>query len=288
MKALIDGDVLLYRSCWACQKTHYTHRKTGEFFDGKLKARKWYQDEYLDGFKRDKKAPLPDWDLDWDIVEEIEPFKNVKFLLNNYIKEICDVGKAEEYAVYLSPPRNFRHDIAKTAEYKAGRPPPPHHIEEARAHMFRVHKAEVGDNIEADDLLGLNQTTDTFIASVDKDLLMIPGRHYDIVKKTKQIVDLLAADDWFFMQLIMGDKTDNIKGLAGYGPKKAQDLVASYAGDMIGLVQDIEELYTMQYGSRGKDVMIEHAQLVYILRPGDEPGKEQWRKMLLLDEQQGT
>ena len=275
MKCLIDGDVILYRSCWVCQKTHYTHKETGEFFDGKMKAKKYLINEL--GLIVDKEY---DWDADWDIVEEIEPFKNVKFLLNNYIKEICELTKSEDYEVYLTPSKTFRHDIAVTAPYKAGRPPPPHHKEEARAYLFKAHKAQEGNNIEADDLLGLNQTTETCIASVDKDLYMIPGRHYDIVKQEKLLIDLQAADDWFFTQLISGDRTDNIKGLSGYGAKKAADIVAAFDGDHMGLVQHISELYEAEYG--GPEAMIEHAQLVYILRPGDKPGEEQWRDLLLL------
>jgi 5'-3' exonuclease len=275
MEALIDGDVILYRSCWVCQKTHYTHQATGEFFDGKKKAKDWFKETYDD---------LPDFETGWDIVEEIEPFKNVKFLMNNYIDEICKLTKSETYRVFLSPSENFRHKIAVTQPYKANRPPAPHHKDEARAYLLKAHKAEVGKNIEADDLLGLHQTTETCIASVDKDLYMIPGRHYDIVKQEKLLMDPLSADDWFFTQLITGDRTDNIRGLQGYGPAAARRLLDSFSGDRKGLVQEIEELYVDQYGPDGKAVMIEHAQLVYILRPGDSKGREAWRTMLFLDE----
>lgn len=271
--ALIDGDIILYRSCWACQKTHYTHKETGEFFDGKLKAKKWYKETY---------SADPDWDS-WEIEEEVEPFKNVKFLLDHYVSEIMGEGKADQFKLYLSPSKCFRDDIAVTAPYKAGRPPPPHHKEAAKDYLIKRYNAVIGDNLEADDMMGLAQTTDTFIASIDKDLYMIPGKHYDIVTKEKRMIDIQSADDWFFTQLIAGDRTDNIKGLPKYGIKTATTIVNDFAGDHVSLVEEIEELYKENYPN-GREVMIEHAQLVYILRPGDTPGKEQWRRLLLLDD----
>jgi len=280
MKALIDGDILVYRSSWVCQKTHWTHKDTGEFFDGKMKAKTWFKDI----------CPEQTFDEDeWDVVEEIEPWRNCKFLLNNYVYEILKNTHSDEQQIFLTKGKCFRHDVAVTQPYKANRPPPPHHKDQAVKYLEEKWRAVHQPQLEADDLLGLNQTTETIIASVDKDLYMIPGLHYDIVKKEINEFDLLAADDWFFMQLIMGDRTDNIKGLSGtrsnpgLGKAGAEKIMREHAGDTAGLVRTIEQLYKERYGDdEGTEVMIEHAQLVYILRKGDEPGKEQWRDLLML------
>ena len=278
MKALIDGDIILYRSCWVCQKTHWTHKDTGEFFDGKMKAKQWFNEI----------APEQDFNEDdWDQVEEVEPFKSVKFLIDNYIREIRSETHSNSHELYLTEGKCFRDDIAVTKPYKAGRPPPPYHKDEAKKYMYTKLNGIAQPRLEADDLLGLNQTEDTVIASVDKDLYMIPGAHYDIVTKQMIYMDLLASDQWFLLQLMMGDRTDNIQGLPGVGKKTAEAELARFDGDHHGLVNRIKEMYNNAYED-GHAALIEHAQLVYILRRGDSPGKEQWRKLLLLEEETQT
>ena len=275
MHVLVDADILVYRMAWACQKTHYQHKEKGEFFDTKTKAKAWLKDE------------LMEWDeSEWDITDEIEPWKNCKFLIDVAMSEILRNCGTDEYTCFLTPPNTFRYDIAVTRPYKAGRAPPPHWKDEAVKYFINSYNAVLNDQrLEADDMLGLSQTTDTVIASIDKDLYMIPGKHYDIVKKTHMEVDMQAADDWFFTQLLSGDiSTDNIVGVPGIGNVKAKKLVAEFQGDHYGLVEEIEQLYELHYPGLGMDVMQEMAQLVYILRKGDTKGFEQWRKLLLLDE----
>jgi DNA polymerase-1 len=274
MKALIDGDIILYRSCWVCQKTHWTHKETGEFFDGKMKAKNWFKEI----------CPEQEFNVEeWDQVEEIEPFKSVRYLIDNYVREIERETHSDSTELYLTEGKCFRDDIAVTKPYKAGRPPPPFHKDEAKAYMYKKHKATSKARLEADDLLGLNQTTETVIASVDKDLYMIPGKHYDIVTKEMIEMDLLSSDQWFMLQLMMGDRTDNIQGLPGVGKKTAEAVLMEFDGNHVGLVNRIKEMYNNAYED-GLAALIEHAQLVYILRAGDSPGNEQWRKLLLLEE----
>jgi len=287
--ALIDGDIIVYRMAWAVQKTHYTYKPMDELFEGKKLAKDWYK-EFIGG-----DPDFEDYDT-WDIVDNLEPWPNCKFLVDNCIRQIMEKTGADNKAIFLSPKETFRHKIAVTQPYKGGRPPPPFYRDKIGKYLIERYDAECGNKVEADDLLGMYQTTDTIIVSIDKDLHMIPGQHYNFVKDEWAEIDLLAADDWFFIQLIMGDRTDNIRGLSGtrqepgLGLAGARDLVASFAGDHKGLVENILGLYEQKYGTaanhykEGEKVMIEHAQLVYILRKGDTPGKEQWRDLLLLNE----
>jgi len=77
------------------------------------------------------------------------------------------------------------------------------------------------DHLEADDLLGLNQTRNTCIVSIDKDLDMIPGWHYNHVKEVLYYVTEWDAIYNFYYQLLIGDPSDNIKGAKGIGKAKA-------------------------------------------------------------------
>ena len=58
--------------------------------------------------------------------------------------------------------------------------------------MQSRYGAQVIDGMEADDALALAQTDKTAIATIDKDLLMVVGRHYNYVKQTWQDVTCLG------------------------------------------------------------------------------------------------
>jgi hypothetical protein len=291
--ALIDADIIVYRAAWAVQKTHYTHKETGEFFDGKAKAKKWLTEAF--DMKVSKEYV---WEDEWDMVEEIEPWKNCQFLLDNFVAGIMKGTQADNKVLYLSPSSTFRHVlevdtriyIPPELEYKGNRADSPHFKDQAREYLIKRYHAEVGKNIEADDMLGLNQNEDTVIASIDKDLLMIAGKHYDILSEERTLVGKNQGDRWFFAQLIAGDRVDNMKGIPGYGVKTAKKLVDSLAweNDYSDLVEKIEDLYDEHYEvdshdgtiNSGRPAMLAMAQLVYILQVGDTPGKEKWRTLL--------
>ena len=86
--------------------------------------------------------------------------------------------KSTEYKAYLTGPDNFRKTIYP--EYKANRTAPkPIHLKDLQKYAIKHMGAEMApDTLEADDALGINQTDDTMIVSLDKDLLMIPGKHF--------------------------------------------------------------------------------------------------------------
>jgi hypothetical protein len=284
--ALIDGDIIVYRMAFACQKNIYTHKPTGEFFQGISKAKEWYK-EYA-GFHNQKKFKAKEWlDREWNESEwsselDVEPVGNCYFLIDNLLQRILDATGADKCKIFLSPKECFRDKIATVAVYKGNRKQePPVHKEAAREYLVHWYGAEEPENIEADDAMGLEQTTETIICSVDKDLLQIPGRHYNFVEELEYCVDIYEGDCWFLQQLISGDPTDNIKGLPGLGEAKAAHIVESCAGDHAGLVEYIEALYEDAYPGKGREIMEETAQLVYILRKGDVLGEnEQWRDLL--------
>ena len=93
------------------------------------------------------------------------------------------------------------------------------------------------DDMEADDVVSIwaqecadNGITYT-VVHIDKDLDMIPGRHYNFVKDRLYLVEPDAAYYNFMMQCLTGDSADNIKGVPGLGPKKAAALLQPYIGN---------------------------------------------------------
>ena len=64
-------------------------------------------------------------------------------------------------------------------------------------------------------------------AHVDKDLNQIAGWHYNYNKNLLYVQSQKNADKFFFIQLLMGDITDNIPGIRGVGQITAKKLLES-------------------------------------------------------------
>lgn len=145
------------------------------------------------------------------------------------IQEIIEDTQATSYQGYLTGSGNFRRELTET--YKANRPDSrPKHWSAVREFLVTQHKAIVCNGFEADDQLGIDQDKEhgtTVIASIDKDLLMIPGRHYNFVKKEFKEVTHDQGLKALYMQTLVGDRSDNIIGVAGIGPVKAARVLDS-------------------------------------------------------------
>ena len=126
---------------------------------------------------------------------------------------------AISFKCFLSGSTNFRYGIYP--DYKANRRdmPKPVHLQAVRSHLVSEWNSSVTDGVEADDAMGIEQVqsndNSTMIASIDKDMLMIPGHHYNFVKHEFSMVSPLEGLRNFYKQLIMGDRSDNIPGYDG-------------------------------------------------------------------------
>lgn len=141
--------------------------------------------------------------------------------MEDTLKDIADATNATNSVMYLTGRDNFRRTIDPT--YKANRTQErPKFWQACRDYLIKKHNAIVIDGFEADDALGWDQTDETVICSIDKDLLMVPGKHYNWVKKEFTTVTEDSGMQAFFRQLLVGDTSDNVFGIKGIGPKKAE------------------------------------------------------------------
>lgn len=141
--------------------------------------------------------------------------------MEDTLKDIADATNATNSVMYLTGRDNFRRTIDPT--YKANRTQErPKFWQACRDYLIKKHNAVVIDGFEADDALGWDQTDKTVICSIDKDLLMVPGKHYNWVKKEFTTVTEDSGMQAFFRQLLVGDTSDNVFGIKGIGPKKAE------------------------------------------------------------------
>ena len=163
--------------------------------------------------------------------------------IDDMIEATLQEVAATEYKGWLTDGRdNFRKHVYP--EYKANRKQEkPVNLTFLQEFVKKNWGAEIAIGMEADDALGIAQTegkgsgtvltTDsdwnsvihnanpTVICSIDKDLLQVPGNHYNFVKKEFKVIDEYTGRYNFYTQLVTGDATDNIKGVAGVGTKGA-------------------------------------------------------------------
>lgn len=249
---LIDGDIIVYRAGFAADS-------------GRTK---WYKENVnADPTKEELAAFLAQEDY------LTHALGNTKTCLDDIVIKF-DEAKAE---TYLSGAGNFREQAATILPYKGNRDPlhRPKYYREIKKYMESSWAASVIDGMEADDAMGIRQfgATDdsTIIVSIDKDLDMIPGHHYNFVKKEYYYVDQEYADSRLFWQMLVGDRTDNIPGIDKIGPVNANRICYEECGGDVDKIRDaVKELYQKQYGPDWEGAYFEVGTLLYILRRPEE------------------
>ena len=78
--------------------------------------------------------------------------------------------------------------------------------------------------------------------SYDKDLDQIPGWHYNWYHDKMYHVEPHQANRFLACQCLAGDMTDNIPGVKGIGPKKAELILGGPKG-MSGYLENVVEAY---------------------------------------------
>jgi 5'-3' exonuclease len=147
------------------------------------------------------------------------------------------------YDVIISGPDNFRKKISP--EYKANRKPEskPSYLYEARNYFLKYWNATMAVG-EADDLIGSLHDNCSIIVSSDKDFNQVGGKIYNPWKDT--VTEITNPDYWFYYQCLVGDVADNIKGITGIGPVKAERLLLDKTKDE--MKQIVQDCYIQEFG----------------------------------------
>lgn len=198
-------------------------------------------------------------DLPKDAEEKVEK------LLNFILEETLDFPDPDKYEIYLTGPNNFRHEVAKSYPYKGNRKAveKPKHLNHIRNYLVLKFGAIISQGEEADDLIAIEATRcgpTTIVASIDKDMLQIPCRHFNFNKNEWTNVDKWSGTKFFYTQILTGDSADNIKGLYGIGPKKAE-LILKLVDTEEGLWKTVVKAY-----DGNKERVIENARLLWLRR----------------------
>lgn len=197
------------------------------------------------------------------------------YRVNEMIENTLAEVEASEYKLFLTSPDNFRKHVYP--EYKANRTATkPKHLQFLKDYLIESWQGQVAERMEADDYLGINQHESSIICSIDKDLLQVPGKHFNFVKKEFYEVDEETGFRNFYTQLLTGDTSDNIKGIAGIGPVKAKKALTGYFTEQ-EMFSVVREMY------QNDEWMIMNGQCLWILRSLDDSFKHHFERLALGD-----
>lgn len=206
---------------------------------------------------------------------ENDPVDVAIYRTDEMMRRILHDTNALEYKAFLTGDNNFRYTIYP--EYKANRKgkPKPKHLADVQEYLITQWNAKVTDGNEADDELGIEQTcannsetSQSVICSIDKDLLQIPGKHYNFVKQEFLTISPMEGLRRFYGQLITGDGSDNIPGYDG----KIRHSIPKFMDQLLLGLEDFSspwDLYSYvlsHYGSSALSTLHINAKCLYIQR----------------------
>ena len=148
---LIDADIVIYRCAASCEPS--------------------------------KKKSLDHQNPELEFI--VEPEYVAIGRVESLMERILQSCGTTNYSAYLSGGNNFRYKIFP--QYKANRKnnKKPTWLNECKHHLYKQWKAEITDGYEADDAIGIMHGVlkgECVVASIDKDLLQLPGNHFNFVK----------------------------------------------------------------------------------------------------------
>lgn len=191
-----------------------------------------------------------------------DPVDVAIYRVDKLMREIIEAADCEQYQTWISGGNNYRHKINEI--YKANRRDmlPPVWRQECLEFLVTEHGAKLAPYGEADDWLGISQDHNTIIASLDKDLMTIPGKHFNWTKQQYGDLTLITeeeANKTFFKQMLIGDTSDNIYGVQGLGPVKSAKII-----DPLVTNQEMFEAVMERYDDYSR--MIINANCLWIMR----------------------
>lgn len=164
---------------------------------------------------------------------------DMRKIIRTTMSDIIEQTMCNDPLIAVKGKGNFRKDLY--ASYKANRRPLDDRIRDRLAYtheyMIDHYGAIMADGMEADDLVCIwahecmKKEIPYVIVGIDKDLLQIPGDHYNFSKGIHQHVDNDTANYNLMAQCLTGDNSDNIPGIKGIGPKKAEKILNGISMD---------------------------------------------------------
>jgi len=152
-------------------------------------------------------------------------------ILNTTLKNIATNTGVTKMRIYLSGNNNFRYDVGVTKPYKGNRATmvKPKYLDHCKQYLIDNYNAIRVHGYEADDGIATDMATNGAAhCGIDKDILQVPGLHYNYVKEEWKKVSVEESIITLYRQVLMGDNSDNIPGLPRIGEAKAAKAITDY------------------------------------------------------------
>lgn len=205
----------------------------------------------------------------------------VRKACDNLVQAILNSTKADTYIGSFSNSSNFRNEYYKYAPYKGNRKDKDEWVLKWES-VIKTHLIdkwgfiEPTHTVEADDIIcslwyNLNDWENIVICSTDKDLRQIPGYHLNYRKVEDGIlyVEEHTALYNFWKQMLIGDATDNIKGIPGLGEVKVDKLFKELTDQHpLTYLQCVQNQYLKYFGNYYGDLIYRETLIaVQLLQP---------------------
>jgi hypothetical protein len=248
----------------------------------------------------------------------VDPIDHAIQIAKTSIQYVIRGTKCDQFCGAMTGKNNFRDNIATLQKYKGNRDgmPKPVYYQDLREYFQQRWSVMVIDGYEADDYLSMQcwNQPDCVLASIDKDLSMVPCEHYNQTRRESFHVTPEQGMHSFMKQLLTGDSTDNIPGLNGIGPVKAERALEGCS--LLEQFQVVCDRYREAYGEEyeyqhwqavencsgpdaedpsgyvmtrsWEEIMEENAQLLWMVKDTNDPlWNIEWFKELLTKIQRG-
>ena len=182
---------------------------------------------------------------------------------------------SDDYLIAVGGPNNFRELIyplyKRSVSREKSRQNKSEFFDELKNYLSNRENVVISYGCEADDLLRIwaNEARaadkEYIVCSIDKDLKCIVGKHYNLSKQTIEDITEDWADTFYWKQILMGDSVDNIPGIEGIGPKKADKLLEGKTTKE-ERKQAVIEAYKQAYGKQWHEYLTANGRLIHIWR----------------------
>ena len=158
----------------------------------------------------------------------------------------------DKYSLHVSGGGNFRKEIdQKFTVYKGKRKEKPDNYLTCRNYIIEKYKPIMVKNYEADDTAAIEASKYIkdgqlyMLITVDKDWKTIGGLFYNLLYNNLSAVSTIDGIEFFHQQLLTGDTVDNIPGIEGVGPVKANKILQGK--DLKGQFEAVIKAYKTHY-----------------------------------------
>lgn len=265
--ALVDSDMIVFKSGMANESRSYyiTDAETGAM----VKEEKYKKDAALLVNQMEKDTAST---FHIELHREVGPLSHSLANAKTLLETATKWADSNDYEVFIDGPGNYRYDLYPA--YKGHRRDGlrPIHEEEIREYIKKYWGGVEVRGEEADDAVSymqcLSETGSTYIASCDKDLQNTPGWLWNWDKQEElRWITPEEADLNFAKQLLIGDTADNICGIRGIGPKKADKLLHTPGMDWKSVVR---QEYERVHGDGWLDAININGALLWMRRAPNE------------------